>query len=811
MKKKVISITLALALLLSCLTGFSALAISTGTEYTGLGTVYHKEDYKLSDGLSLSTVSAVSSKYGNQKAQVLTFNPNSDTAMKIHFGTYVYGASTVSSMIKDEEAEGNQVLFGMNGDFFSTKTGIPLGIMINNGIIYCSDAGQNALGINADGSVVVGKPVVSTTLSAGTISFPIDHINKYPSPYGIYLLTPEFSKTTKSTAPSLEIVLRVNYGTLTHNGIVTATVEKINANAQGTSIEPGTFVLSAQGEYAVKMAELTEGSIVTLNTVVSGGFENVVTAVGGGDFFIRDGQAADFSSDSHISVANPRSALGVLPTGEMLIVEVDGRQSGYSKGMTLRELCDMMLQLGCVYAMNLDGGGSSVASMTLPGNATAAAISKPSNGKEAIVSNAVLFVNKNAATGQLANYHVYPNSPFALKNAGIDFTVKGTDTTHHAVGLSSYPTLSADGGSFTGYHYQAPATAGAYTVTAEQGGVTGSTTVNVVDSITSLQPNVSNVSMSPGGSVNLQFSANVNNILAFSSPESFEWKINGEGGGREGNYLVKNKYGSVDKNGKFTAASNLSSDKLVVTASYGNVAANITISLADAKPPVLLENFEGTLPTATGTEGALVAIQRTDSPVKYGKSAAYVTYDFTSSPETGHIDLSGGWSIPSGASALDLWSTFPGGIAVVQDKNGNTQEIQYQVVKTDENGYNLLRASLPSNMQKPLTVVSPLRVYSNADNGSFYVDELRAYFGDFSYLDVPTDMWATDYINEVTYRGIMNGSDDDGIILFNPNNNLTRGEFAVVITKYLNLNLESYKNFKLNYADAEGIPDCMIP
>ena len=42
----------------------------------------------------------------------------------------------------------------------------------------------------------------------------------------------------------------------------------------------------------------------------------------------------------------------------MILVTVDGRQAGYSAGMTLRESAQLMRDLGATQALNLDGGGS---------------------------------------------------------------------------------------------------------------------------------------------------------------------------------------------------------------------------------------------------------------------------------------------------------------------------------------------------------------------------------------------------------------------------------------------------------------------
>jgi hypothetical protein len=57
----------------------------------------------------------------------------------------------------------------------------------------------------------------------------------------------------------------------------------------------------------------------------------------------------------------PRTAIGVTAAGDVLLVVVDGRADlPHSVGATLAELAQLMLNLGCTDAMNMDGGGSSV-------------------------------------------------------------------------------------------------------------------------------------------------------------------------------------------------------------------------------------------------------------------------------------------------------------------------------------------------------------------------------------------------------------------------------------------------------------------
>ncbi len=58
---------------------------------------------------------------------------------------------------------------------------------------------------------------------------------------------------------------------------------------------------------------------------------------------------------------HPRSAVGYdAARSTLILVVVDGRQDGYSEGMTRIELANLMQELGCATALNLDGGGSSI-------------------------------------------------------------------------------------------------------------------------------------------------------------------------------------------------------------------------------------------------------------------------------------------------------------------------------------------------------------------------------------------------------------------------------------------------------------------
>ena len=67
----------------------------------------------------------------------------------------------------------------------------------------------------------------------------------------------------------------------------------------------------------------------------------------------------DFTTDGHVKEVNPRSAIGYYEPGHYCLVVVDGRQSGYSEGMSLSQLSGLFEKLGCTSAYNMDGGKSS--------------------------------------------------------------------------------------------------------------------------------------------------------------------------------------------------------------------------------------------------------------------------------------------------------------------------------------------------------------------------------------------------------------------------------------------------------------------
>ncbi len=84
----------------------------------------------------------------------------------------------------------------------------------------------------------------------------------------------------------------------------------------------------------------------------------IYNAISGDRYLVFRGSVPANLEDQSIE---PRTALGLSQNGRYLILAVvDGRQPGYSEGMTFPELGKLLLEHGAYMAINLDGGGSSV-------------------------------------------------------------------------------------------------------------------------------------------------------------------------------------------------------------------------------------------------------------------------------------------------------------------------------------------------------------------------------------------------------------------------------------------------------------------
>lgn len=213
--------------------------------------------------------------------------------------------------------------------------------------------------------------------------------------------------------------------------------------------------------------------------------DNVLEAVASfGDIFV-DGHAR---SDLDNSTRASRTAIGIKADGTVVMFMVDGRQAPYSVGMTMAEVAASMEDLGCVQAINLDGGGSSTFATQREGEPESSTAGltlrcRPSDGYERKVSNTIMVLSTAKPTGQFDHAVVTPNDEVYTPGSTVQFAATGIDAAGGKADIpagASWAVLSGGGSIDANGLYTAADTCGTVTVGLKVGGQTvGQTSIQV--------------------------------------------------------------------------------------------------------------------------------------------------------------------------------------------------------------------------------------------------------------------------------------------------------------------------------------------
>lgn len=237
-----------------------------------------------------------------------------------------------------------------------------------------------------------------------------------------------------------------------------------------------TFWIDASGNAHITSAQ-------ECSTAFAAG--NVLEAVASfGDIFV-DGHAR---SDLDNSTRASRTAIGIKADGTVVMFMVDGRQAPYSVGMTMAEVAASMEDLGCVQAINLDGGGSSTFATQREGESESSTAGltlrcRPSDGYERKVSNTIMVLSTAKPTGQFDHAVVTPNDEVYTPGSTVQFEATGIDAAGGKAEIpagASWAVLSGDGSIDANGLYTAAGTCGEVKVGLEVGGkIIGQTRIQV--------------------------------------------------------------------------------------------------------------------------------------------------------------------------------------------------------------------------------------------------------------------------------------------------------------------------------------------
>ena len=299
---------------------------------------------------------------GPWKIHVLEIDPKRIEVRVAHAYDAAIGLETTAAL-----ADRRGALAAINGGYFQME-GLLAGdsrgaLRIEGRLLSEPDRGRASVGFyDRDGIVrsVFGRLSFrgDVRLADGeTIS--LDGINRRREPSEIVLYTPEFHRTTLTSSEGAEVLIQ--------NGHITEVRE-----GSGSSVIPSTGVVLSVGSERVQevLHRMRRGTSISVEAELfpllpdpEDHWRKTEFIVSGGPLLLWKGRRLEEPEKESISrvfflARHPRTAVGVRADGTLLFVTVDGRRPEESVGMSLPELTDLMIELGSVSAINLDGGGS---------------------------------------------------------------------------------------------------------------------------------------------------------------------------------------------------------------------------------------------------------------------------------------------------------------------------------------------------------------------------------------------------------------------------------------------------------------------
>ena len=213
---------------------------------------------------------------------------------------------------------------------------------------------------------------------------------------------------------------------------------EINGNGFFGILKDGTPVIGTTEEY---------------NTIYKGQVRDAIA--GFGATLVKDGKIVASGNSNRAS----RTSVGITKTGKVVLMVVDGRQEPWSCGADYGEMAQIMLEAGCVHAINLDGGGSTTYVARAEGEEELAVVNRPSDGIQRSVSTSLMIVS--TAPSSTAFDHAVLETETAYMTVGttVQLTAKGVSATGNntelpegytwAVSDARWGTVTQDG-QFTG-------------------------------------------------------------------------------------------------------------------------------------------------------------------------------------------------------------------------------------------------------------------------------------------------------------------------------------------------------------------------
>lgn len=305
----------------------------------------------------------------------------------------IYGLEKTSEMSKRTEA-----VAAVNGVFYDNYGHHIGGMMLEGNWATIPSAGLPTMRISKDNKVTLEEVDISLWLTKGEKDYQIQGLNRrYYNNRELLLFNKLHGSTTRVYGDVMNFI--IDNGSIVN--IVRATEPlKIQGNQYILVDVSGKnrMELRVGDQVSLTLKESRQGNILKRSLSMSGdlyeleaGAQSDEEVFQTSSWLLKDGEVVAVGEDPVIGYTynrEPRTVLGVTENNKLVIVVVDGRQKGYSVGLSGEETAQLMQRLGCYNAVYLDGGASST--MVVKDQL----VNRPSNKKERLVGHSIIIKRK---------------------------------------------------------------------------------------------------------------------------------------------------------------------------------------------------------------------------------------------------------------------------------------------------------------------------------------------------------------------------------------------------------------------------------
>ena len=543
----------------------SALASVIGTEFV------KQKSYNISDGTVLYENQIMSDQegVGLQSEYYAEYTPNEDTLPVVINGEKLYGKLNANEAAEYMQEQGLRPMLGINASYFSLETGVMMGHAISDGRVIAKDMSElKAIGFKADGTAIIAPLAIGINISTDEGDVDLENLNKQhvSTLSGISAYTADFGEETKNEAEIIAIAVDIPESGIKVGEEFETTVKSRVQQSESLPIGENEMILviNTDGGWDYHMGlinSLEEGDSIKVSCTATGSEEwkDVTEAIASvGETLVENGEVmTEFKSG-----AAPRTAVGITADGKVVFYAIDGRQKGHSYGLQLKSLAKRMAELGCVEAINLDGGGSTSISGVYPGADEIAVLNSPSGGTLRNVANFIFLKNTQEKTGILKSIYTTPHSEKYLSGTSAELSSVGVDTAYYKKELAEVE-YSASGESQIDGDKITLIGNGTVTITSKSGLVTTQSELYVYDTPDSITvyadgEEIKELKIPDGTALTLSAEAYVGSAKLIADESLFSFTPDGEIGTIENNIFTAradaNKKGTITVTaGKTTA------------------------------------------------------------------------------------------------------------------------------------------------------------------------------------------------------------------------------------------------------------------